>query len=253
MAGRRRARWLRPSVPCTIARTARQPTYKEGPMRKSLTLLSALLALTGTAAAQDPLAPPPPAPPPPPPPAMTSEGAAKESGFALQVNFGSRVLDIVGAGNSAVTLGEIQGGFFVGYKFGRVIAGMGFDILRIAGGTSTNGQDTSTAQTSILFIPGVTVAALRSADGRVELFGELDFGIGTTFNSQSPPPMGNQPSTSNVGIFYQIGPGLRFWATPNFAFGGMVGLAGDFQFNNTTQMTMQGNITSSTSSAVTAI
>jgi hypothetical protein len=182
--------------------------------------------------AQDPMAPPPPAATTYRPPV---ENGQKETGFAFEVHLGSQLLSIGNGGNNLLTLGTLQGGIFAGFKLGRLIVGLGFDIERIASGRSqTMQQDTSQAATAILFTPGVRFALLRSADHRVELFGQFDIGFGTSFNSQSPPPMGTQPDTSNFRITYDVGPGLRFWAAPQFALGAFVGLNGDFTTSSTT-------------------
>ncbi len=197
------------------------------------TLLVSALAIGFLGApsyAQDPMAPPPASVYRPP-----VENGQKESGFAFEVHLGSQLLSIGNGGNNIVALGTLQGGIFAGYKIGRLIVGLGFDIERVASGRSqTMQQDTSTADTAILFSPGVRFALLRSSDHRVELFAQLDLGFGTTFTSQSPPPMGTQPDTSNFRITYDVGPGLRFWVVPQFAFAAFVGLNGDFTSSSST-------------------
>jgi hypothetical protein len=231
------------------------------------------LALPQAALAQDsnPLAPPPPNPPPssPPPSSPTAGGAnassavvgggivgqpsevQKQAGFAFEGHIGTQFLTLAGGG-TAINVGAVQGGFFAGYKIGRIIAGLGFDIERVASGTSGGMQpSTSRADTAIAFVPGVRVALVRSSDGRVELFAEADFGFGHAFHDDST--VMNPPDTSNFHFSYQLGPGLRYWLHPQFAIGGLVGVRGDFEFDSQTINTGMGSITTSTSSGITAI
>jgi hypothetical protein len=172
-------------------------------------------------------------------PALAEErldGGQKHQGFALELSIGGRLVTInsnVNGMNAPISVNALQGGVFFGYKISRVIVGLGFDLSRVAIGSSTSGlpnSDTSFAQTAILFTPGIRVAIVRSSDQRVELFGQFDIGFGTTVNEQSP---GNAPSNNNLLIVvYDIGPGVRFWAHPSFAVGALAGLNGDFSFTS---------------------
>src|SRR5437899_2157224 len=136
---------------------------------------------------------------------MRLDGGQAHAGFAAEVHIATQLLAL-GGGQQTTAFGSVQGGIFAGYKLGRFIFGLGFDIARTASGASAPGaNDTSQARTAILFSPGVRVAIVRSADQRVELFGEFDIGFGHTFDEQSPSPQGTQPSTSNFHLTYVVG------------------------------------------------
>src|SRR3954447_23059719 len=109
------------------------------------------------------------------------DGGQADHGFVAEARLGSELISFAAGGmGSSVTLAGVQGGVFGGYKIKRFIFGLGFDVARVATGTSTGNTSTSTASTSIAFVPGLSVAIVRSADKRVELFGEFDMGFGTT-------------------------------------------------------------------------
>ncbi len=157
------------------------------------------------------------------------DGGQAEMGVVVEARLGSELVTLVSASptTSGLTLNGLQGGIFGGYKIKRVIFGLGFDLARIATGSSVSGGGTtSTATTSILFSPGVSVAILRSADRRVELFGQFDLGFGTTVGDSV---------ASGESVFrmsYDVGPGLRFWVHPQFAFGALAGVAGAFVWDS---------------------
>jgi len=172
----------------------------------------------------------------------------KRNGFTLETHIGTQVVNLTGVGN----VGLIQGGVFAGYKIDRFIFGLGFDLARVATSMSQPGGDTSQADTVFEFVPGVRVAIVRSKDQRVELFGEFDLGLGTTVHEQSPTPA-NQPSRTNFNLSYQIGPGIRFWAHPQFAIGALVGVRGDYAYEKDSSTILGTTTTTSTSSTTTGI
>ena len=98
--------------------------------------------------------------------------------------------------------------------------------------------------------PGFASPSCRSHDQRVELFGQFDLGLGTSVNEQSPAPRA-QP-TINFRLYYDIGPGVRFWAHPQFAVGAVAGVHGDFACDQDAP-TRGTNVSDRTSSTVTAI
>jgi hypothetical protein len=157
------------------------------------------------------------------------DGGQAFQGFALEPHVSASLLTFstgTGGGTTGV-LSSFKGGFFAGYKISRVVAGLGFDILRVATGQSFAGTSTETSRTAILFSPGVRVAIVRSADKRVELFGQFDMGFGTTVSDPSTP------NTSNFHFTYDVGPGVRYWVHPQFAFSGAALLDGQFEFDST--------------------
>jgi len=178
------------------------------------------------------------------------DGAQADHGVVVEARVGTELFNLAATGGGTTagsTLSGLQGGIFGGYKIKRVIFGLGFDIARVATGSSTSGGGgtTSTATTSILFTPGVSVAILRSADKRVELFGQFDMGFGTTVGDAI---------ANNESVFrltYDVGPGLRYWVHPQFAFGALAGITGAFawDFRNGTG----GAPSTTTSSGLTSI
>jgi hypothetical protein len=172
------------------------------------------------------------------------DGAQKARGIVVEARVGSQLLTIStgGGGGSGFSVSGLKGGIFGGYKLGRFIFGLGFDLERLASGTSVGNTGTSNATTLFQFVPGVKVAILRSADKRVELFGEADFGFGTTVTDQ----------TTNVDYFhfsYDVGPGVRYWVHPQFAFSALAGLDGQFEYDTTSNA----GVSMTTSSGVTSI
>ena len=155
--------------------------------------------------------------------AQQEERRVKDKGFAFEVHMGTRLIawDI---GDAALSLNDMDGGFFAGAKIRRVIVGAGLDIQRAASGSEIGGVSTSQSDTSLIFMPGVRVAIVRSADERVELYGEFDFGLGHIFTDSDD---------GNIRFLYQIGPGLRLWFHPQLALGAFMGLRGDFLSRDT--------------------
>jgi hypothetical protein len=171
-------------------------------------------------------------------------------GFAAEMHIGTQLFSLGTGMGGTTSFGVIEGGVFLGGKIDRVVVGLGFELGRVANGSSvTGGGDQSQASTSIMFVPGVRVAIVRSHDQRVELFGQFDLGFGTLVNEQSPAPMGPQPSTSRFRFSYDVGPGVRFWVHPQFAVAGFTGVAGQFEYDSTSQA----GTTLKTSSGLTAI
>lgn len=178
------------------------------------------------------------------------DGGQVDHGVVVQAHLGTELFTFVTTGvpgTSVSTLSGVQGGIFGGYKVRRVIFGLGFDLARVATGSSTSGGGgtTSTATTSVLFVPGVSVAIVRSADKRVELFGQFDLGFGTT--------VGDALATgeSVFRLTYDVGPGLRYWVHPQFAFGALTGVTGAFAWDM--RSGMGGAPSTTTSSGLTSI
>jgi hypothetical protein len=176
------------------------------------------------------------------------DGGQIDHGVVVEARIGSELVELVTTGPTSTTvstLSGLQGGIFGGYKIKRVIFGLGFDLARTASGTTTGNTTTSSATTTILFSPGVSVAIVRSADKRVELFGQFDMGFGTT--------LGDAIATgeSIFRLSYDVGPGLRYWVHPQFAFGALAGVAGAFSWD--TRTATAGNPSTTSSSGLTSI
>jgi hypothetical protein len=167
----------------------------------------------------------------------------------VQVRLGTREQGVANGAGGTSAAAAVQGSFLAGYKIDRFVFGLGIDILRTSADFSSSVQPGGgQSQTVLLISPGVEVALLRSLDQRVELLAELDVGYGHAFSSTTPAQT-MPPDTSNRRIDYTVGPGLRFWAAPQFAFAGVVGLSGDFA---TASQTM-GAFTQTSSISVTSI
>ena len=149
-------------------------------------------------------------------PAAAQPTGPKDRGFTLEIHLGSRLAALDFGIGGAYQISGLEGGFFAGYKLGRIMFGAGVEFARVAT-SQDNGNDTS--DNRFLFMPGVRIALLRSADERVELYGQADLGIGHVWNDSNDEPF---------AITYQVGPGLRLWFHPNFAVGALVGLRGEF-------------------------
>ncbi len=176
------------------------------------------------------------------------DGGQADHGGVVEARLGSDLVTLVTTGPTGSTttaISGLSGGIFGGYKIKRVIFGLGFDLARVASGTSMGNTTTSSATTSILFAPGVSVAIVRSADKRVELFGQFDMGFGTTVGDSVAP------GESIFRLTYDVGPGLRFWAHPQFAFGALAGVAGAFAWD--TRAATIGNPSTTNSSGLTSI
>jgi hypothetical protein len=148
------------------------------------------------------------------PAAAQQPSGPKERGFALEIHLGTRVMpiDVAGVGGTAPLM---DGGFFAGYKLGRFTIGGSLEYARVANDPD-GGEKTSADR--LLVMPGLRAAILRSADERVELYGQVDFGFGHAWVTHQ--------DGAHV-ICFQVGPGVRLWFHPNFAASAMVGLRGE--------------------------
>ncbi len=163
----------------------------------------------------------------------------KGSGFALIANFSSRLFMIDASGGNNTSQTALQGGIFGGFKTGRLLIGLGFDLSNFDTEVQfKNGADSSksiVSNTGFLFSPGMQIALLRSADQRVELIGAFQLGLGSIIkrNVQDPELPKEDQSENNQHNFYlqyRIAPGLRVWALPQLAFNLLTGLSGDHLF-----------------------
>jgi hypothetical protein len=210
--------------------------------------------LGGTAWAQD--EPIPGTTPQPPPPVYTPTQinlpratGQKERGFTMEGRIGTQLLALTGVG----TVGAVGGGVMAGYKIDRVIIGLGLDLARVATAQSQPGSDQSDATTVILVTPGVRVTIVRSQDQRVDFFGMFDLGLGTSVQEESPPPTGTQPDVTRFRLRYDIGPGVRFWAHPQFAIAAVTGVHGDFAYTKTSTTILGMTTTATQHSTLTSI
>ena len=169
-----------------------------------------------------------------------SSGAVKPAGLAVSLGFGSRLAFVApdDSGPSGVP-GGLFGQMMVGYRFSRFLVGLGFSIGHLGNSaTYVSGARKSTvtrADTSFQFAPTIQIDVLRSRDGRVELFGAFQIGLGTTVTRRNndpdvPDAYLPTPDARNFQLSYQVGPGLRWWARPQFALSLSAGFSGDHIF-----------------------
>lgn len=173
-------------------------------------------------------------PMPPPAPAAgrhRESGESGQSGGVLEVHLGSRLVILDTHPKPFLSVGSLTGGFMAGYRTGCLMLGVGLEIgsaARSSGGSSESG-------TSLLIVPGIRVGLARTADSRVELFGQLDLGLGHWFASGT---------SSNFHFTYQVGPGVRYWVHPHLAIGVVALLRGDFTFTWRTSSSAARGVTS---------
>ena len=170
-----------------------------------------------------------------------SEGGLKQkrNGFAVALGLVTRLPVIQSSGTDSAIASGMSGDLFAGYKMDRFLFGLGFEIDHIGSSTqlaSNAGTATTTTKTtSFLFTPGLQVAALRAASGRLELLGSVQFGFGRAVTTRTddpvlPPNVMPEYQTTNFHLKYQIGPGLRFFFIPQFAISLLSGIEGDHFF-----------------------
>lgn len=183
----------------------------------------------------------------PPPAALREETASgplkqKERGIVLLCNFSARLFMIAEDGTNTPSQTALQGGIFGGYKMGRLLVGLGFDIsnfdteVRFSDGVNTSKALVS--NTGFLFSPGAQFAIVRSADQRVELLGAAQLGLGsivsrTARDPELPPELQIVDDQKTFYLQYKLAPGLRVWALPQLAFNLLTGVSGDHLFTFT--------------------
>jgi hypothetical protein len=184
-----------------------------------------------------PLAPPPPAlpppPPPPPPVAPPSEsqppsplhpGQARR-GLVLAASLGLRPVSSAPAVDGKVTQGQsLVGSLAIGFKVSRVMLTLGVDLGAL---DRLDAFGTYTTTTTLLVVPNLQVALVRSRDHRVELVASLRAGAGTTIESSASltTTANNRP----LLLLYEAAPAVRFWAHRQFAVSLLAGYGGQYK------------------------
>lgn len=154
--------------------------------------------------------------------APSATNGQMEQGFVLEPHLYAQIVTFSGGVAGTLTAPLVAGGIFGGYKIDRVILGLGFDF---------SSYDAGGAQIVMRWVPGVRVALLRSSDERVELFGQLDLSLGHDFGA----PSGNEL----IGI--NLGPGVRYWVHPQFAFSAVGGWNGNwYLYDRPSKAVLQG-------------
>jgi len=142
--------------------------------------------------------------------AAANESAAQQpSGFAFEAQLGNELSYL----STNLAIIGMRGGFLMGLKTDRTILGVGLDVTRVTRDSSEAGVTSTGTTTAYLALAGARVAFAQSDDYRVEMFGQLDLGIG---GYSSDLTTDNNDVTRYL---VQIGPGLRFWPHRSLAIG----------------------------------
>jgi hypothetical protein len=132
----------------------------------------------------------------------------RRRGFAFYGAFGTAI-NFLSVATTPQPVAVPKGELFLGYKLSRVVFGLSVDF------TTATASGRTTA--SMLFSPEVQIAMARSGDGRVEMLGVIRAGAGTVITGQGTPPL---------VLGYEVAPGVRYWAHPQFAASVLAGVAG---------------------------
>lgn len=155
----------------------------------------------------------PPGPAATPPPA----GSTHETGLLLEIRYepgdGQLVRDPIG---NTQYVPATEGAIFAGYQQRRWSVGVGLQLGRNFDSYDSSSTLDDVTDTTFMVVPGARVALGTSSDGRAELIGVLDLGFG-----ESRRAFDNGVADDSVVERFQLqlGPGLRYWLGPSFAFG----------------------------------
>ncbi len=166
----------------------------------------------------------------------SSDAGQRARGFAVSLGLNGRYNVVNPDVNTASAAGSLGGSLFAGYKLDRLVIGLAFDIGHVDSTTNfVSGTSSSTgtrSDTSFLLGPAAQFAILRSQDSKIEFIGaaQISFGMTATTTSKNPaipPSYSPDVNGANFHIAYQLAPGLRYWAHPQFAVTVLTGIAGD--------------------------
>ena len=161
----------------------------------------------------------------------------KRNGFALELFLGINK-PLIAIDEDFIDFNTISGGLFLGGKINRVIVGLGFEMSSVklrskyTSGYGDNDAESSESMIQFLFKPGVRFDIVRTKDEKVDLFGQVDFGMGTLlFNSDDNYDdyyYNESDEESYLLIDWDAGLGVRYWPHPNFAVSGTGALQGNY-------------------------
>lgn len=182
----------------------------------------ASLALATTAAAQVP---------------VDSTITPKQSGFALQTSLVAST-SLFDDDLPGFSFANVEGGLTFGYKFNRVVFGVGFDFTDLSSTRTSDIYDPNTGQVTgteevtsstytFVVYPELQVALAQSADKRAELLGNFSIGVGswgTRLSNDDTPFSGDN---TNIRVRWRVGPAVRYWVHPQIAMSLATGITGN--------------------------
>jgi len=173
--------------------------------------------------------------------APVSDGRPVKSGFALQTSLVS--VPLLLGDDDLVGFPAFEGGLTFGYKFDRVMIGVGFDFSNWSDNNTVMDVDPSTGNPitvdvtrktySFVVYPELQVALARSADHRAELLGSFSVGLGTwdseTTRDPDPSPNPTNPLDEDLRlrVRWRVAPGVRYWVHPHVGMSLVTGIAGN--------------------------
>ena len=127
-------------------------------------------------------------------PALASaQEAQTEGGFALEANLGARFYSLGATTGGLPNVALPTVGLIGGYKLGRILIGLGLELSNNTSNQTMNvgvGQvSVTTSDSSFLIGPDFQAALVRTADGRVELIGDLSLHFGHQFHERLDHPV----------------------------------------------------------------
>jgi hypothetical protein len=140
-------------------------------------------------------------------PSTAAPAPVDQSGFALELS------------TAGFASGTLAGGLFLGGRTagGTIMGGFVDYVLTSATANAPGGDSSTTSRQSLRIGAGVRQPFVRSADGRVDLFGAMDFSF--EHRSAELPGATTDQSSSASGFSLALGPGLRLWVHDQIAIG----------------------------------
>jgi hypothetical protein len=159
----------------------------------------------------------------------------KPVGFAAEIHLGVDKA-LIAMDEDFIDFNSINGGLFLGGKIRKVIVGMGFEMSRLIYRNSYNTDYSdysyrNGSMTTLLFKPGVRFDMFQSDDQKVDLFGQVDIGMGTIIYREDDDSTYTADDGEDPKYFildWDAGLGVRYWAHPQFAISALGGLGGTY-------------------------
>ncbi|HUQ02003.1 MAG TPA: hypothetical protein VM261_05870 [Kofleriaceae bacterium] len=160
-----------------------------------------------------------------------------ETGLLLEVRFeGARSNRLYNPWSGTTEAPEPRGALFAGYQLRRWSFGVGLELARTTVSTDDDSTSDDAVQSTFGILPGARVSIGRSRDGRAELLGVFDLGLGESRFVQN---------NGGEDLVYerfrlQLGPGVRYWLASAFALGATAVIRHD-RWRNVVEDAFSGN------------